>query len=60
MTPRELLAAQFGRFAAAYDLSAARTKSGQVRLIGNSVSPETAEALILANLPGEARERRTA
>lgn len=46
--------AQFGRFADAYDLSAARTKAGKVRLIGNSVCPEVAEALVRANLPREA------
>jgi DNA (cytosine-5)-methyltransferase 1 len=49
LQPHELKAAQFGRFAAAYDLSAAKTKSAQVRLIGNSVCPEVAEALIRAN-----------
>jgi DNA (cytosine-5)-methyltransferase 1 len=60
LQPHELLRAQFGRFAAAYDLSAAKTKAGQVRLIGNSVAPEVAEALILANLPGEAEARGVA
>lgn len=49
LEPHELLAAQFGRFAQHYDLSAAHTKSGKVRLIGNSVCPEVAEALVLAN-----------
>jgi DNA (cytosine-5)-methyltransferase 1 len=52
LEPHELLAAQFGRYAASYDLSAAKTKAGKVRLIGNSVSPETAEALVAANLQG--------
>lgn len=56
LQPRELLAAQFGRFAAAYDLSAAKTKAGQVRLIGNSVCPEVAEALVAANFPQRARK----
>lgn len=51
LEPHELLAAQFGRFAAAYDLSRAKTKAAKVRLIGNSVCPEVAEALIRANLP---------
>lgn len=51
LEPHELLAAQFGRFAAAYDLSAARTKSAKVRLIGNSVCPEVAEAVVRANVP---------
>jgi DNA (cytosine-5)-methyltransferase 1 len=50
LEPHELLAAQFGRFAAAYDLSAAATKSAKVRLIGNSVCPEIAEALVRANI----------
>ena len=49
LEPNELLAAQFGRFAADYDLSPAHTKSAKVRLIGNSVCPEVAEALVRAN-----------
>ncbi|HTG26066.1 MAG TPA: DNA cytosine methyltransferase [Reyranella sp.] len=53
LEPEELLRAQFGRFAAGYDLSAAKTKSGKVRLIGNSVCPEAAEALVRANIPTE-------
>lgn len=56
LQPHELLRAQFGRFADAYDLSAARTKSDQIRLIGNSVCPEVAEALVRANLPGASLE----
>jgi DNA (cytosine-5)-methyltransferase 1 len=51
LQPHELLRAQFGRYAAGYDMSAARTKSDQIRLIGNSVCPEAAEALVRANLP---------
>ena len=51
LQPHELLRAQFGRFAEGYDLSAAKTKSAQVLLIGNSVPPEMAEALVLANNP---------
>ncbi len=50
LQPHELLRAQFGRYAESYDLSAARTKSAQVRLIGNSVCPEVAEALLRANV----------
>ncbi len=50
LEPHELLRAQFGRFAASYDLSAARTKTDKVRLIGNSVCPEVAQAVISANL----------
>lgn len=49
LEPHELLRAQFGRFAAAYDLSLARTKKDQIRLIGNSVCPEVAEAIVRAN-----------
>ncbi len=49
LEPNELLRAQFGRFAASYDLSPATTKSGKVRLIGNSVCPEVAEAVVRAN-----------
>jgi DNA (cytosine-5)-methyltransferase 1 len=56
LEPHELLRAQFGRFAAAYDLSAATTKAAKVRLIGNSVAPEVAEAVVRANVPqGERR-----
>lgn len=50
LEPHELLRAQFGTYAETYDLSAARTKSAKVRLIGNSVCPEVAEALVRANL----------
>lgn len=53
LEPHELLRAQFGRFAATYDLSRAVTKAAKVRLIGNSVCPEVAEALIRANLLGD-------
>lgn len=53
LEPHELLAAQFGRFAAGYDMSPAKTKKDQVRLIGNSVCPELEEAIIAANFPGE-------
>lgn len=55
--PHELLAAQFGRFAAGYDLSPARTKAAMVRMVGNSVCPEVAEAVVAANLPDAAAER---
>lgn len=50
LDPHELLRAQFGRFAREYDLSRAKTKAAKVRLIGNSVAPEVAEALIAANI----------
>ena len=50
MQPHELLRAQFGRFADGYDLSAAKTQRDQMRLIGNSVAPEAAEALVRANV----------
>jgi DNA (cytosine-5)-methyltransferase 1 len=49
LQPHELLRAQFGRFAERYDLSAAKTKADKVRLIGNSVCPEVAEALVSSN-----------
>jgi DNA (cytosine-5)-methyltransferase 1 len=45
----ELLRAQFGRFAETYDMSAATTQKDEQRLIGNSVCPEVAEALVRAN-----------
>lgn len=54
LEPHELLRAQFGAFAAGYDLSAARTKAAKVRLIGNSVCPEVARALVEANCRDEA------
>lgn len=53
LEPHELLRAQFGAYADRYDLSAARTKKDKIRLIGNSVCPEVAEALVRANLPTE-------
>ncbi len=56
LEPHELLRAQFGAFADKYDLSAAHTKKDKIRLIGNSVCPEVAEALVRANMPrAEAR-----
>lgn len=55
LRPPELLRGQFGRFAEKYDLSAARTLEAQTELIGNSVAPEVAEALVLANVPELAR-----
>lgn len=55
LEPHELLRAQFGRFAEGYDLSAAVTKTAKVRLIGNSVCPEVAEAVVAANLPRRVR-----
>jgi DNA (cytosine-5)-methyltransferase 1 len=51
LEPHELLRAQFGRFAETYDLSAAKTKAAKVRLIGNSVCPEAAEAVVRTNAP---------
>lgn len=59
LEPHELLRAQFGRFAADYDLSAATTKSAKVRLVGNSVCPEVAEAIVRANVP-QAQQARVA
>jgi len=58
LQPHELLKAQFGGFAAGYDLSAARTKAAQIRLIGNSVPPNVVEAVVRANL--RRREARAA
>jgi DNA (cytosine-5)-methyltransferase 1 len=51
LEPHELARAQFGRFADQIDLSAATTKAKKVHLIGNSVCPEVAEAIVRANLP---------
>lgn len=60
LEPHELLAAQFGSFASSYDLSAAKTKEDKVRLIGNSVAPEVAQALIAANFPQQPQQTRIA
>ena len=53
LEPHELLAAQFGTFAKDYDLSAARTKTAMVRLIGNSVPPEEVMALVTVNVASQ-------
>jgi DNA (cytosine-5)-methyltransferase 1 len=53
----ELLKAQFGRFAEGYDLSPARTKAGMVRMIGNSVPPEVAEAIVRMNTTPQVQEQ---
>lgn len=47
LTPRELLRAQFGKYARDYILVG--TKSQQVARIGNSVPPELVEAIVRAN-----------
>jgi len=49
LEPRELLKAQFGRFADEYVLWG--SKADQVAAIGNSVCPELAEALVKAQFP---------
>lgn len=49
LEPSELLRAQFASHAATYDLSDAPTKAAQIRLIGNSVCPHAAAALVRAN-----------
>lgn len=45
----ELLRAQFAEYAEGYDMSPARTEGACIRLIGNSVSPPPAIALLRAN-----------
>lgn len=45
-----------GRFADGYDLSEAKTKKDKVFLLGNSVCPEVAEALVRANVPRMIKE----
>ncbi|MEO6324785.1 MAG: hypothetical protein ABIQ65_09175 [Thermoanaerobaculia bacterium] len=50
LSPAELLRAQFGTYAADYDLDLARTSSKKVRLIGNSVCPDVVRAIVAANL----------
>jgi DNA (cytosine-5)-methyltransferase 1 len=54
LAPHELLAAQFGGFATGYSLEAAPTQGDKIRLIGNSVCPEVAEAVVRANVAREA------
>jgi DNA (cytosine-5)-methyltransferase 1 len=60
LEPDELKRAQFGKYAEDYDLSSATTKRDQVRLIGNSVCPEVAEALVRANAGEDAAEQLAA
>lgn len=60
LEPHELLAAQFGKYAAGYDMSAATSKAKKVKLIGNSVCPEAAEALVRANVVLEPARRKAA
>jgi DNA (cytosine-5)-methyltransferase 1 len=60
LDPSELLKAQFGPFADSYDLSAAKTKTAKVRLIGNSVCPQVAEALVSAQFGPQAIEIKEA
>ncbi|WP_163869542.1 DNA cytosine methyltransferase [Myxococcus eversor] len=60
LEPHELLRAQFGKYAEGYDLSAVPSKAGKVRLIGNSVCPEAAEAVVRANLGDAFAGRRAA
>lgn len=56
----ELMAAQFGEAGEEYDLSDAPTERDKIRLIGNSVVPDVAEALVRANVGGTSKERRAA
>jgi DNA (cytosine-5)-methyltransferase 1 len=56
LQPHELLRAQFGKYANGYDIRAAKSKKAKVKLIGNSVCPEVAEALVRANLGREIAE----
>lgn len=62
LTPRELLRAQFGRFADDYVLKG--TQEQQIAGIGNSVCPELAEALVRANCAatpkGSSKRRKAA
>jgi len=52
LEPHELLRAQFGDHAARMDLAAAKTKAAKIRLVGNSVCPDVAAAIVRANLRG--------
>jgi DNA (cytosine-5)-methyltransferase 1 len=53
LQPEELLIGNFGDYAKQYDISAAPTKEAKIRLIGNSVCPDVAAALVRANLRGD-------
>lgn len=53
--PRELLRAQFGRFADEYVLLG--TQAQQVKGIGNSVCPEVAEAIVRANVAAASKRK---
>jgi len=55
LEPHELLRAQFGAHAEGYDMSAAPSKTEKIRLIGNSVCPDVAAALVRANARGARR-----
>lgn len=50
LKPHELQRAQMGRYNDRLDLSLAETAEDKVALLGNSVQPEVAEALVGANL----------
>jgi DNA (cytosine-5)-methyltransferase 1 len=53
--PDELILAQFGDYAEGYDIfTDAKTLKAQTKIIGNSVSPPPAIALLSANAPREA------
>lgn len=56
LSPRELLRAQFGRFADEYVLVG--THEAQIAGIGNSVCPELAEAIVRSNLRSSTRGAR--
>ena len=57
LEPHELNRAQFGEFAAGYDMTPAKTKKDRVRLTGNSVCPEVERAVIAALFPSEAQRK---
>lgn len=57
LQPHELLKAQFGDYADEYSLDLAETKEAKVRLIGNSVQPNVAIALITANISRQYQEQ---
>lgn len=49
LKPHGLLRAQFGEYAEGYDPLDAKTKEEGTRLVGNSVCPHVASALVRAN-----------
>ncbi len=55
LEPHELLKAQFGIFADECSLESVQTKRDKIRLIGNSVCPQVAKAIVASNFVTQQR-----